>query len=216
MKSWPAVRAKADCDQDSQQRWQLFEGTKPPRCWSFCMIGCCDPSAPCVHVRLEVWFCVQPLRCVPSRVRPSDRASWLPVPATGPHGRTTGRTGTVCCVISHRCRRGVHRGCTWDRSNDWGTQTRPHINYCFFFYICLECFSPPVFDFQRISLDGFADGDLDERLLQDSKYDMLEFAKKYFRQDSKGKGWDKGRTFAQRVKILTNKQKHTNFTRRPS
>ncbi|KAM8771614.1 unconventional myosin-XV [Acanthopagrus schlegelii] len=41
---------------------------------------------------------------------------------------------------------------------------------------------------ERISLDGFADGDLDERLLQDSKYDMLEFAKKYFRQDSKGKG----------------------------
>lgn len=44
------------------------------------------------------------------------------------------------------------------------------------------------FDFQRVSLDGFADGDLDERVLHDSKYDMLEFAKEYFRQGSKGKG----------------------------
>ncbi|XP_044046113.1 unconventional myosin-XV isoform X2 [Siniperca chuatsi] len=41
---------------------------------------------------------------------------------------------------------------------------------------------------ERVSLDGFADGDLDDRALQDSKYDMLEFAKKYFRQGSKRKG----------------------------
>nr|XP_046227386.1 unconventional myosin-XV isoform X2 [Scatophagus argus] len=40
----------------------------------------------------------------------------------------------------------------------------------------------------EVSLDGFSDGDLDERTLQDSKYDMLEFAKKYFRQGTKGKG----------------------------
>uniref|UniRef100_A0A3Q3FDM7 Myosin XVAb n=1 Tax=Kryptolebias marmoratus TaxID=37003 RepID=A0A3Q3FDM7_KRYMA len=31
-----------------------------------------------------------------------------------------------------------------------------------------------------IEFDGFFDGELDERTLQDSKYDMLEFAKKYF------------------------------------
>ncbi|XP_070771513.1 unconventional myosin-XV [Enoplosus armatus] len=41
---------------------------------------------------------------------------------------------------------------------------------------------------ERVSLDGFADGDLDERALLDSKYDMLEFAKKYFRQGTRGKG----------------------------
>ncbi|KAI3353346.1 hypothetical protein L3Q82_019878 [Scortum barcoo] len=41
---------------------------------------------------------------------------------------------------------------------------------------------------QKVSLDGFADGDPDERALQDSKYDMLEFAKKYFRQGTNGKG----------------------------
>ncbi|XP_078124453.1 unconventional myosin-XV [Sander vitreus] len=41
---------------------------------------------------------------------------------------------------------------------------------------------------ERVSLDGFADGDLDERALQDSKYDMLEFAKKYFRQGNNMKG----------------------------
>uniref|UniRef100_A0A8P4JZW8 Myosin XVAb n=1 Tax=Dicentrarchus labrax TaxID=13489 RepID=A0A8P4JZW8_DICLA len=41
---------------------------------------------------------------------------------------------------------------------------------------------------ERVSLDEFGDGDLDERALQDSKYDMLEFAKKYFRQETKGKG----------------------------
>ncbi|CAK6980016.1 unconventional myosin-XV [Scomber scombrus] len=41
---------------------------------------------------------------------------------------------------------------------------------------------------EKVSLDGFADGDLDERTLQDSKYDMLEFAKKYFRQGASGKG----------------------------
>lgn len=51
-----------------------------------------------------------------------------------------------------------------------------------------DCFSLSIFDFQKVSLDGFADGDLDERALQDSKYDMLEFAKKYFRQGSNGKG----------------------------
>ena len=42
--------------------------------------------------------------------------------------------------------------------------------------------------FQKVSLDGFAEGDLDERALQDSKYDMLEFAKKYFRQGNNMKG----------------------------
>ncbi|XP_040893261.1 unconventional myosin-XV [Toxotes jaculatrix] len=41
---------------------------------------------------------------------------------------------------------------------------------------------------EKVSLDGFTDGDLDERALQDSKYDMLEFAKKYFRQGPSGKG----------------------------
>ncbi|XP_041640053.1 unconventional myosin-XV [Cheilinus undulatus] len=41
---------------------------------------------------------------------------------------------------------------------------------------------------ERVSLDGFADGELDERALQDSKYDMLEFAKKYFRQTANKKG----------------------------
>uniref|UniRef100_M4AM36 Myosin XVA n=1 Tax=Xiphophorus maculatus TaxID=8083 RepID=M4AM36_XIPMA len=33
---------------------------------------------------------------------------------------------------------------------------------------------------QTIELDGFPDGEPDERALQDSKYDMIEFAKKYF------------------------------------
>ncbi|KAK5899254.1 hypothetical protein CesoFtcFv8_008750 [Champsocephalus esox] len=41
---------------------------------------------------------------------------------------------------------------------------------------------------KKVSLDGFAEGDLDERALQDSKYDMLEFAKKYFRQGNNMKG----------------------------
>ncbi|XP_044203400.1 unconventional myosin-XV [Thunnus albacares] len=41
---------------------------------------------------------------------------------------------------------------------------------------------------EKVSLDGFTDGDLDERALQDSKYDMLEFAKKYFRQAASGRG----------------------------
>ncbi|XP_034739732.1 unconventional myosin-XV [Etheostoma cragini] len=41
---------------------------------------------------------------------------------------------------------------------------------------------------ERVSLDGFADGDLDETALQDSKYDMLEFAKKYYRQGNNMKG----------------------------
>ncbi|XP_075318584.1 unconventional myosin-XV [Odontesthes bonariensis] len=41
---------------------------------------------------------------------------------------------------------------------------------------------------ERVSLDGFSDGELDERALQDTKYDMLEFAKKFFRQAPSGKG----------------------------
>ncbi|KAF0037130.1 hypothetical protein F2P81_010004 [Scophthalmus maximus] len=41
---------------------------------------------------------------------------------------------------------------------------------------------------ERVSLDGFADGELDERALQDSRYDMLVFAKKFFRQGPGGKG----------------------------
>ncbi|XP_029285862.1 unconventional myosin-XV [Cottoperca gobio] len=41
---------------------------------------------------------------------------------------------------------------------------------------------------EKVSLDGFAEGELDERALQDSKYDMLEFAKKYFRQGNNMKG----------------------------
>ncbi|XP_061840189.1 unconventional myosin-XV [Nerophis lumbriciformis] len=40
---------------------------------------------------------------------------------------------------------------------------------------------------ERVSLDGF-DGDVDERALQDSKYDMLEFAKKYFRHAAGRRG----------------------------
>lgn len=51
-----------------------------------------------------------------------------------------------------------------------------------------DCFPLSIFAFQKVSLDGFGDGDLDERALQDSKYDMLEFAKKYFRQGASGKG----------------------------
>ncbi|KAK2817299.1 hypothetical protein Q5P01_025490 [Channa striata] len=41
---------------------------------------------------------------------------------------------------------------------------------------------------EKVSLDGFSDGELDERALLDSKYDMLEFAKKYFRQGPSGRG----------------------------
>ncbi|CAI5680955.1 unnamed protein product [Oreochromis niloticus] len=40
---------------------------------------------------------------------------------------------------------------------------------------------------EKVSVDGFADGDLDESALQDTRYDMLEFAKKYFRQAPGGK-----------------------------
>ncbi|XP_068445095.1 unconventional myosin-XV isoform X1 [Clinocottus analis] len=40
----------------------------------------------------------------------------------------------------------------------------------------------------EVSLDGFAEGDLDERALQDSKYDMLEFANQFFRRGTNGKG----------------------------
>ncbi|XP_028303243.1 unconventional myosin-XV isoform X2 [Gouania willdenowi] len=40
---------------------------------------------------------------------------------------------------------------------------------------------------EKVSLDDFGDGDLDERALQDSKYDIVEFAKKYFRQAAVGK-----------------------------
>ncbi|XP_077460372.1 unconventional myosin-XV [Stigmatopora argus] len=40
---------------------------------------------------------------------------------------------------------------------------------------------------EGISLDDF-DGEMDERTLLDSKYDMLEFARKYFRQASNGRG----------------------------
>ncbi|MED6237927.1 hypothetical protein ATANTOWER_032437 [Ataeniobius toweri] len=41
---------------------------------------------------------------------------------------------------------------------------------------------------ERVSLGGFSDGEPDERALQDSKYDMLEFAKKFFRQAPSGQG----------------------------
>ncbi|XP_058497652.1 unconventional myosin-XV-like [Solea solea] len=41
---------------------------------------------------------------------------------------------------------------------------------------------------EKVSLDGFAEGDLDEKALQDSKYDMVEFARKYFRQGPSGRG----------------------------
>ncbi|XP_061534898.1 unconventional myosin-XV [Phycodurus eques] len=40
---------------------------------------------------------------------------------------------------------------------------------------------------QRVSLDGFNE-EMDERTLLDSKYDMLEFARKYFRQAATGRG----------------------------
>ncbi|XP_023814203.1 unconventional myosin-XV-like [Oryzias latipes] len=40
---------------------------------------------------------------------------------------------------------------------------------------------------EKVSLDGFPEADLDERLLHDSKYNMLEFAKKFFRQPPSGK-----------------------------
>uniref|UniRef100_G3PWG5 Myosin XVAb n=1 Tax=Gasterosteus aculeatus TaxID=69293 RepID=G3PWG5_GASAC len=40
----------------------------------------------------------------------------------------------------------------------------------------------------EVSLDQFPEGDLDERALQDSKYDMSEFAKMFFRQAARGKG----------------------------
>ncbi|KAM6939466.1 LOW QUALITY PROTEIN: unconventional myosin-XV [Xenentodon cancila] len=41
---------------------------------------------------------------------------------------------------------------------------------------------------ERVSVDDFCHGDLDERILQDTKYDMLEFARKFFRQALSGKG----------------------------
>nr|XP_040043081.1 unconventional myosin-XV-like [Gasterosteus aculeatus aculeatus] len=41
---------------------------------------------------------------------------------------------------------------------------------------------------EKVSLDQFPEGDLDERALQDSKYDMSEFAKMFFRQAARGKG----------------------------
>ncbi|KAM4749909.1 unconventional myosin-XV [Anableps anableps] len=41
---------------------------------------------------------------------------------------------------------------------------------------------------ERVSLDGFSDREPDEKALQDSKYDMLEFAKKFFRQAPSGQG----------------------------
>ncbi|XP_078145991.1 unconventional myosin-XV [Centroberyx gerrardi] len=42
---------------------------------------------------------------------------------------------------------------------------------------------------EKVSLDGFdGDGDMEESMLLDSKYDMVEFAKKYFRQGAGGKG----------------------------
>lgn len=44
------------------------------------------------------------------------------------------------------------------------------------------------FDFQRVPSDGFSDVELDEKVLQDARYDLLEFAKKYFRYGPKGKG----------------------------
>lgn len=207
MKHWPAVRGKTDSDQCLQQRWGLFNSTKQSGVCSFVWLGVVI-TLPCVClcVRLEVWCRVQPLRCVPGRVRPSNRCSWLSVAATGPQVRASRRSRTVRCVISRRCRRGVHHGCTRDRSNNWGTQAHALSYSVYYSFRSVEmirvsrCFSLSIFDFQRVSLDGFGDGDLDERALQDSKYDMLEFAKKYFRQGTKGKGWD----------ILT--QKNTNPT----
>ncbi|KAM8880381.1 unconventional myosin-XV [Spinachia spinachia] len=41
---------------------------------------------------------------------------------------------------------------------------------------------------EKVSLDGFPEGDLDERVLRDSKYDMVEFAKMFFRQATRAKG----------------------------
>lgn len=45
-----------------------------------------------------------------------------------------------------------------------------------------------IFNLQRVPLDGFCDGELDEGVLQDARYDILEFAKKYFRCGRKGRG----------------------------
>lgn len=58
---------------------------------------------------------------------------------------------------------------------------------CFSVKLNSGCFSLSLFAFQKVSVDGFADGDLDESALQDTRYDMLEFAKKYFRQAPSGK-----------------------------
>ncbi|KAM8842059.1 uncharacterized protein myo15ab isoform 4-T5 [Synchiropus picturatus] len=41
---------------------------------------------------------------------------------------------------------------------------------------------------EKVWTEGFSDGDLDEKSLLDSRYDMLEFAKKYFRQGAGGRG----------------------------
>ncbi|XP_056890902.1 unconventional myosin-XV [Takifugu flavidus] len=41
---------------------------------------------------------------------------------------------------------------------------------------------------ERVPLDGVSDGELDETMLQDARYDMLEFAKKYFRRGPIGRG----------------------------
>ena len=150
-----------------------------------CVTAFCNLS-----LRLEVWRRVRPLRCISGRVRPSRGCSWLPVTPTGPEGRAPRRSGTVRCVVSCcRCR-GIHHGCTWDRSDDRGTHTHAHSHI----HTCSRLsggFSLSIFALQKVSLDGFPDGDLDERSLQDSKYDILEFARKYFRRGPGGKGWDK-------------------------
>lgn len=85
-------------------------------------------------VRLEVWCCVQPFWCFPSWMCPPHRCSWLPVTATRPQGRASRRSGTVCCVISCCCCCSIYHGCTWDRSNNRGTQRPTHSH--------LECFFP--------------------------------------------------------------------------
>lgn len=80
----------------------------------------------CLRIRLEVWRRVRPLRRIPRRVRPSRRSSWLPVTSTGPKVGASRWSGTVRCVISCRCRRSIHHGRAWDRSNNWGSQTLTH------------------------------------------------------------------------------------------
>lgn len=89
--------------------------------------------------RLEVWCCVQPLRCLPGRLCASNHASRLLVSAPGPHDWASRRSRAVRRVLRRRCGRGLHHGCLWDRSNHRGGGARTRRGFIlsgvgFFFY----------------------------------------------------------------------------------